>query len=420
MFERTALRDGPRVISARMPGTRALSAAVYVLAGSRLETRERSGIAHFMEHVTFKGTEAYPTTRAVSEAIEGVGGTSNAATDRESTVYWVRLPVREAERGVRMLGELTRRPLLRPDDIAKEREIILDEIRSYRDDPAQWVYTVFDQAFFGDSPLGWEIAGEERTVKKVDEVWVRDFWGTTYRPANMVVALAGDIDHSTAVELVADAFGSGNGPVPGFSGAPALPASRFRLSHRPGRQAHFVLGVPGLPRDHPDTWTLDLLMTVLGDGASSRLFLRIREEAALAYDVHAFQADYADCGLLAVYAGVDPDDLPAAVSAVLSELARLRDEPIPDEELDKARGYARGRLELRLEESRHMAAWLGVQEALHERVMTLDEVLARLEEVTAADLQALAGRLIRDEGLCLAVVAPPRRGAETEAILHLP
>ncbi len=195
MFERTALPDGPRVISARMPGMRSLSVAVYVMAGSRGEVREKSGLAHFMEHITFKGTRDLVTTRDVSEAIEGVGGNSNAATDREVTVYWARLPVREAELGVHVLAELTLRPRLRSADIAHEREIIVDEINSYRDDPAQYIYNVWDEAFFGDSPLGWEIAGDEASVRGLSDTDIRDFWAAAYRPANMVVALAGDIGH---------------------------------------------------------------------------------------------------------------------------------------------------------------------------------------------------------------------------------
>ena len=165
MFTRTKLPDGPRVISSRMPGTRSLSVAVYILAGSRLETREHAGVAHFMEHVTFKGTRDYPTTGAVSDAIEGCGGSTNAATDRETTIYWARLPVREAERAFGVLSELVLRPLLRDADIARERDIIVEEIRSYRDDPGQYVFNLFDRAFFGDTPLGWEIAGEEDTVR---------------------------------------------------------------------------------------------------------------------------------------------------------------------------------------------------------------------------------------------------------------
>jgi predicted Zn-dependent peptidase len=421
MFERTALPDGPRVISARLPGTRALSVAAYVLAGSRLETREQAGVAHFMEHLTFKGTSAYPSTRAVSEAVEGIGGTCNAATDRESTVYWARLPVREAELAVGMLGELIVRPLLRDPDIVRERDIIVEEIRSYHDDPGHYIFNVFDEAFFGDSPLGWEIAGDEKTVRTLDGDVIRGFWTGTYRPANTVVALAGDLDHATAVGLVERAFGRGNGPVPEYSPAPKLPnGERVRVVNRPGSQAHLCVGFPALRRDDPESWTLELLNTVLGDGASSRLFLRVREDAGLAYDVHSFQADYADCGLLGVYAGVDPDDIAAALSAILAELARLRDELIPEEELAKARAYSCGRLELRLEESRHVASWLGVQEALHDRVLTFEEAVAELNAVTAEGIRELSRKLIRDEALTLAVVAPPRRGTGIASALRLP
>lgn len=419
MFERTKLPDGPRVISARLPGTRSLSVAVYVLAGSRLESRELAGVAHFMEHVTFKGTRDYPTTRAVSEAVEGCGGSTNAATDRESTVYWVRLPLRNAGRAFSVLSELVVRPLLRDNDIAREREIIVEEIRSYRDDPGQYVFNLFDRAFFGDTPLGWEIAGDEESVRALPDREIRRFWSTAYRPANAVVAVAGDIDHDSAVELVARNFGTGNGAVPSFAPAPSVPVERLSVEDRDSAQAHICLGVTALPRDDPEQWTLELLNAVLGEGASSRLFQKVREEAALAYDVHSFQTDYADVGTLQVYAGVDPADLRSALEAILGELRRLRDEPVPIDELDRARTYASGRLELRLEESRHMAAWLGVQEALHDRVLTLDEVLAEVAEVTPARIQALAERLIRDEALCLAVIAPAGSTKRLESALHL-
>jgi predicted Zn-dependent peptidase len=420
MFQRTVLPRGPRVISACLPGARSLAVAVYVLVGSRLESRERAGVAHFMEHLTFKGTRALPTPRAVSEAIEGVGGTSNAATDRESTIYWARLPVREAKRAFDVLAELVVRPLLRAEDIDRERDIIVDEIRSYRDDPGQYIYNVFDEAFFGDTPLGWEIAGDETTVQALSVEDIHGFWKAGYQPANLVVAAAGDIDHERVVELVADAFGQGSGVVPEFAPAPATPASRLAVRESPIEQAHLCLGLPALPRDHPDQWTLELLNTVLGDGSSSRLFLRLREEAGLAYDVHSFQTDYADCGLLQVYAGVDPQDLAPALSAVLEELARLRDHTVEPGELEKARAYARGRLELRLEESRNVAAWIGGQEALHNRVLTLDEALEGIDRVTAAEVRTLAERLIRDDALSLAVIAAAGHGRDLEAALRLP
>jgi predicted Zn-dependent peptidase len=420
MFERTALPGGPRVISARLPGTRSLSAAAYVLVGSRGESREKAGLAHFMEHITFKGTSGLPTTREVSEAIECVGGNANAATERETTVYWTRLPVREAALGIDVLAELTLRPLLRSEDIASERDIIIDEIRSYRDDPAQHVFDIWDEAFFGDSPMGWEIAGDEQSVRALSDDDIRTFWRSGYQPANIVVALAGDIDHGSAVELVDRAFGRGQGAAQTYEAAPQGPAQRLRLEHRSTSQAHVAIGVPGLPRDDAAQWTLDLLNTVLGDGTSSRLFMKIREEDRLAYDVHSFQTDYADAGMLQVYAGVDAADVVPVLHGVLAEFSRLRDEPVPSGELERARNYALGRLELRLEETRAMASFLGRQEALHERVMTLDEVIEALRAVTADDVQALAARLFRDDHLCAAIVGPDGAAAELDRALRLP
>ncbi len=413
------LPDGPRVISTRMPGSRSLSLAVYVLAGSRLEAASEAGVAHFMEHVTFKGTRAYPSPRAVSEAIEGRGGSCNAATDRESTVYWARLPLREAERAFAVLSELVVRPLLRDADIAREREIIIDEIRSYRDDPGQYVFNLFDRAFFGDTPLGWEIAGDEESVKQLTDRQIRDFWASTYQPANLVVAAAADLDHAIVNDLVRATFGTGPGTLPTFAPAPSLPVERLTVEERDSAQAHLCLGLPALPRDDPGQWALELLNGVLGEGSSSRLFQKVREEAALAYDVSSFQTDLADCGTLQVYAGVDPSDLPAALAAILDELRRLRDEPVPTDELERARAYIAGRLELRMEETRHVASWLGLQEALHEQVLTVDQVLAELNAVTPADILALAQRLVRDDQLCLAVISPGRVAARLERALKL-
>ncbi len=420
MFERTALPHGPRVISARLPGMRSLSAAVYVLVGSRGETRRTSGLAHFMEHITFKGTRDLPTTRDVSDAIEGVGGSCNAATDRETTVYWTRLPLREAERGLHVLAELTLRPQLRSEDIAREREIIVDEIRSYRDDPGQHIYNVWDEAYFGDSPLGWEIAGDEGTVRALSDDDIRGFWGAHYRPSNLVISVAGDIGHEDVVRLVERSFGRGEGAGHEYAPAPGGPVEPLRVVARDTAQAYLCLGVTGLPRDHADQWTLDLLNTVLGDGTSSRLFMSIREEAGLAYDVHSFQTDYADCGTLQVYLSVDAGDVRAGAEAVLVELSRLRDERVPDAELERARNYALGRLELRLEESRAMASFLGTQEALHDRVMTMDEVMEELRAVTADDIRSLAGRLFRDEAVCAAVIGPDGSSHALDGGLRLP
>ncbi|NJD30075.1 MAG: insulinase family protein [Chloroflexi bacterium] len=409
MFERTALPDGPRVITVPLPGARSVSIAAYVRAGSRQESPDETGVAHFLEHLTFKGTAAYPSTRALSEAIEGVGGSFNAATDRETTVYWARVPKREAGRATAVLGELICRPALDAAEIDREREVIVEEIRGYLDDPAEHCQILFQRAMFGAGPLGREICGEEADVRALPAGAIRAFWASAYRPANTVVAVAGDLAHEAAVELIEGAFGTGNGALGRFEGAPALPAGeRILTARRAITQAQLCLGVPALPRDHPDTWALAVLNAILGDGMSSRLFLSLVDRDALAYDVGSGIVEYADAGALQVTAGVDPARVGRTIDAIIAELRRLRDETVPVDELAKAKAYLAGGLELRMEETRHLASWGGGQEALHERVLTLDEALAAVDAVTDTDVARLAGRLFRNEALRLSVVAPTR------------
>jgi predicted Zn-dependent peptidase len=409
MFHRTVLPQGPRVISARLPGSRSVSIAAYVLAGSRLEGPGEAGVAHFMEHLTFKGTRGYPSSRAISEAIEGVGGSANAATDRESTVYWARVPRREAARAMDVLGELVVRPRLDEADIDQERTVIIEEIRSYLDDPSEYCQMLSSAALFGDGPLGREICGDEAGIRALPGTVIHDFWRSMYRPANTVVAVAGDIDPEEALELAAAAFGTGGGSVPVAAPAPSLPAGpRILTGRRDTSQAQLAISVPGLRRDHPDAWSLAVLNALLGDGMSSRLFLGVREEKGLAYDVSSGVVEYADAGAVEISAGVDPANLPAAIEAILAELVRLADEPVPGEEMAKAKAYLSGGLELRMDDTRHLASWIGGQEALHDRVYSLDDALAAVDAVRPDDVRRLADELFRDDRLRMAVVAPAR------------
>lgn len=421
MFERTVLPEGPRVITARLPAARSVSIAAYVRAGSRLEAPEQAGMAHFLEHLTFKGTAAYPSTRALSEAIEGVGGSFNAATDRETTVYWVRVPRRETERAMTVLGELICRPALEMTEIDREREVIIEEIRGYLDDPAEYAQILFQQAMFGQTALGREICGEESDVRSLPAAGIRTFWAATYRPANAVVAAAGDLAHEEAVELTGEAFGRGNGAIHGFDPAPSLPAGeRILTGKRDSTQAQLCLGVPALRRDHPDGWALAVLNAILGDGMSSRLFLALVDRDALAYDVASGIVEYADAGALQVTAGVDPGRVGRALAGILHELRALRDDPVGADELRKAKAYLSGGLELRMEETRQLASWVGGQEALHERVLTLDEALAAIERVTAADVGRLAGSIFRNDLLRLSLVGPARSLRGLDRHLRLP
>ena len=350
-----------------------------------------------------------------------MGGSANAATDRESTVYWARVPRREATRAMNVLGELIVRPRLAEADIEQERTVIVEEIRSYLDDPAEQVQMLIQQALFGDGPMGREICGDEDGIRVLPATTIRDFWGATYRPANTVVAVAGDISHADAVGLVSDAFGSGNGAITGFAPAPTLPAGpRVLTAKRDTAQAQLAIAVPALRRDHPDSWNLAVLNAVLGDGMSSRLFLGVREEKGLAYDVGSGVSEYADAGALEISAGVDPIQLAAAIDAILAELVRMTDEPVPADELAKAKAYLSGGLELRMDDTRHLASWIGGQEAMHDRVLTLDEALAAVEAVQSSDIHRLAGELFTNDALRMAVVAPARHLRGIDRHLGLP
>ncbi len=422
MFHCTSrLPDGPRVISARLPASRSVSIAAYVLAGSRQEAAGEIGVAHFMEHLTFKGTAAYPSSRVISEAVEGVGGSANAATDRESTVYWVRVPRRRAETAMRVVGELIVRPNLSDADIESERAVIVEEVRSYRDDPAEYCQQLMSQALFGTGALGREICGEEEDIRALPASAIHAFWSSRYRPSNVVVAVAGDLEHDEAVALAVDAFGTGDGALGGYDPAPTLPAGdRVLTGRRATSQAQLSIGLPALRRDHPDSWEMSLLNAVLGDGMSSRLFLGVREEKGLAYDVSSGLVEYADAGALEISAGVDPAELPAAIEAILLELGRMAQEPVPDDELAKAKAYVAGGLELRMDDTRHLASWLGGQEALHDRVYTLDEALAAVEGVTSEGILRVARGLVSDDALRMAVVAPGKYLRGIEKHLRLP
>ena len=363
-----------------------------------------------MEHLTFKGTARYPSSRAISEAVEGVGGSANAATDRESTVYWARVPRREAARAIDVLGELVVRPRLTDADIDQERTVIVEEIRSYLDDPAEYCQMLIQTAVFGDGPLGREICGDEAGIRSLPAAAIRDFWGAMYRPSNTVVAMAGDLEHEEAVELVAAAFGSGDGVVPDGTGralapgrpARARPASatpRRRSCRSPCRAWRGTTPTRGTSRSSTPCWATACRAACSWACARRWGWPTTCRRAWWSTPMPA---------RVEISAGVDPAHLPAAIEAILAELVRLVDEPVAAEELAKAKAYLSGGLELRMDDTRHLASWIGGQEALHDRVYTLDDALAAVEAVRSEDIQRLAGALFRDEALRMAVVAPAR------------
>ncbi len=450
-FERSALGNGLRIVTQSMPAARSVAAALFVGVGARQEAPEEAGLSHLLEHLVFKGTRGYPEPGALSEAIESCGGSANASTDQELTVYSARVPRAQAARALEIVAELALRPLLRGSDLKAEKPVIVDEIRMYVDSPGDRVFSIFDELLFGDHPLGREIAGTPRSVRRATREATVEHWRRWYRPERMVLAAAGAIDHATiraaasswwddeTVRWLAPAgparrrrasavaalppSAAAPRPIRPADGAPAdrlpdfAPPGSVRMDYRRLSQGNLCLGMPGLPRTDPDRWALELLGAVLGDGMGSRLFLELRERRSLAYDVSTFSSLYADCGTFGVHAGFDPDQAERVVAAILEQLERVVQEPITAPELERARAYTRGRLELRMEETGAVAGWLGAGESLLPRILTVEEVIAHLDAITADDLLRVARRLARPDQARLAMLAPLRRSARIERLL---
>jgi predicted Zn-dependent peptidase len=418
------LPNGLRVVTQRMPTARSVAVGLFVGVGSRREDEAHAGLSHLLEHLVFKGTRRFPEAGGLSEAVEGCGGSVNAATDRELTIYTARVPAEAASRALEVVSDLVLAPLLRPRDLIGEKPVIVDEIRMYVDSPGDHVFSIFDELLFEGHPLGREIAGTPRSVRRARHDVVVEHWERWYRPAHLVLAAAGSIRHDDVLKTAASWFEAEpptsaptHLPPPLEAPIPA-PAGSVRVAFRRLSQGNLCIGMPGVSRDDADRWALDLLGAVLGDGMSSRLFLELRERRSLTYDVSTFGATFADCGTFGVHAGFEPDQASAVVAAILEQLERAVQEPITSAELDRARAFTRGRLELRMEETGSVASWLGTGESLLPRILTVDEVLERLDALTADDLLRVARKYVRPDLARLAVLGPFRSRLRFERMLQ--
>jgi predicted Zn-dependent peptidase len=419
LHEKTTLPNGLRILAAPMPHAHSVSVGIYVGTGSRYERKEEAGLSHFVEHLCFKGSAKRPTAKDISEAIDGVGGFLNGGTDRELTVFYGKVPAPHFALVLDVLADMVSSPRLEPEEMEKERKVILEELAMVADNPSQMADLLLDEALWPDQPLGWDVAGTEESVKAITRQMALEYLCRQYVPNNMVVAVAGNVDPAQAQELVAAYWGDR----PAGSPSPWYPVvdghgPRCAVRYKKTEQAHVCLAVRGLSIQHPDRHALALLSVILGEGMSSRLFLELRERRGLAYDVNSYVSNFLDTGAFSIYAGVDPTKAVEAVKAVLEEMARLRD-GVSEEELHKAKELSKGRLLLRLEDTRAVAGWLGGQELLLGRVYRVDEAVALLEAVTAADLRRVAADLLVTDQLYLALVGPFRSDRRFAPLLHL-
>lgn len=412
------LSSGLRVVTERVPGARSVCSGAWVAVGARDEPAALSGVSHFLEHLLFKGTERR-SAQELSRAVDRVGGEMNAFTTKEYTAYYTRLPAGNLGLGVDLLGDVLTAPALRDDDVESERQVILEELAMDDDTPDDRVHTLAYESLFPAHPLGRETAGARASVAEIGAEDVRAFFRRWYRPANVVVAVAGDIDHDDAVSCVEHAFGH----VPAGGEAPSreAPSDEVRplaVMRRSTEQVHLTVGYRALARLDPDREALEVANHVLGGGMSSRLFEEIREKRGLAYSVFSAPASYGDAGVLSVYAGTAVAHVDEVLDLIDVELERLAAAGIDDEELAIAVGYLTGSYAMGLEDASSRMARNGGQVTVLGYVRPVDEQLERYRAVTRLDVARVAARVLGGPRTLAAVGPVTAKALKGRAAAH--
>ena len=409
IYEKTVLENGVRVVTGPMSGVRSASLIFFYDVGSRYEDPQIQGVSHFLEHMLFKGTESRPDPIMISQEIEGIGCILNAATGRESTNYWCKVPSTHFALAFDVLADILLNSVIDPTELDKERLVILEEIRSIEDSPEDLVHEVIDEVVWGDDTVGRPITGTEETVRAITRERMVDYWRRNYRPERLVIAAGGDVRHEEVVALAERYFGDQRPDLPGDTFPPAQSNQtepRVRLVQRETEQAHLCVAMPALPYSTERRYVQGTIEAILSSGMSSRLFQEIREKRGLVYSVYGYFRPYEDVGQGVIYAGTDLDRVEETVSAVVEELRKLRDEGVPEDELQRTKELRKGRLLMGLEDSRSVASWVGSQELTYREIRTPEEVAAKIEAVTANEVQELAQELFRADKMNLALVGP--------------
>jgi predicted Zn-dependent peptidase len=407
MFTKTELPNGLRVVTHPMQGAKSVAVMVMLAAGSRYETKDTNGIAHFAEHMFFKGTEKRPTAKDISTEVDGIGGEFNAFTGKEYTGYYIKCAAEHRALALDVLSDQLLASRFDAEEIEREKGVIIEELNMYVDTPRDHVDSVYETLLFGDQPLGWDIIGTKDTIRAAGRQTFLDYLDRWYTPRRMVVGAAGAVNGDFAAE-VAEKFGhledraSGDPEPVEF----VQTTARVGLDTRDSDQAHLRFGVRGVQTTSPDRYVMQVLTAVLGGGMSSRLFTEVRERLGLAYYVYGYHQSYHDTGTLFSQAGVDTERIDQALATIVGEFRKLADQPVPEDELRRCKNYLKGRMVLQLEDPKGLLIFGLRREALEGRVVEIDEVLAGVEAVTAKDIQRLAQQLIVDDALNFALVGP--------------
>jgi predicted Zn-dependent peptidase len=403
-IETTTLSNGVRVITEAMPHVRSVSVGIWIGSGSRRERGEQNGISHFIEHMLFKGTTRR-SAEDIARSVDSIGGNLDAFTAKELVCFNTKVLDSHLSLAFDVLADLVLHPSFREEDIEKEKGVILEEIKMEADSPDYLVHEIFSSNFWKDHPLGKPILGTPQTVKKFNQDTIRSFYDDVYAPANLIVTAAGNLTHERLVALADEHLAAltPRGPAP----ADDAPATHARIALRNKKsleQVHLCLGVPSYPLPHEERFACYVLNTLLGGGMSSRLFQNIRERQGLAYAVFSELNPYRDTGCLSIYAGTSVESAAKVVQSIMNEFRDLKDHPVADEELRRAKDHLKGSLMLSLESTSSRMSNLARQEMYFGHFFTLDELVESIETVTTADVQRIAMTFFDPRQIALTVL----------------
>jgi len=422
-YKKKVLANGLRVLTIPMPGLESVTVLVMAGAGSRYETRNNSGISHFLEHMAFKGTEKRPNAMAISSLIDGMGGEFNAFTGKETTGYYIKSSKERYETSLDVLSDMLMNSKLDPKEIDKERGVIIEEINLYEDMPVRKIGDIYEQLLYGDTPMGWDIAGNKEIINKISREDFVSYMAELYSADNLTVVVAGGIDSEDAESLVEKHFGEMKAfPIKKYEAlVEKQDKPQVLVKHKQTEQIHIALGVRTVSLASPKRYPLSLLAAILGGGMSSRLFHEVREKRGLAYYVRTHSDEYADAGTLVSMAGIDPKRVVEAVEVMMAEYRKVArgEMGLTEEELTKAKEFLKGHLVLDLEDSRSVSVYYAHQELLEEKIENPADVLAQIDKVTKEEIEAVGKEFLKESTLNLALIGNFEDRQKLEDLLKL-
>lgn len=419
MHQIFTLKNGLTVITIDLPHLDSITTMVAVGAGSRNEAHKEMGIAHFFEHMFFKGSRKYPSALEISTLVDSIGAVNNAFTGKEYTGYYVKSAARNLDLSSDLLSSSFKEPILDPEEIDREKGVIIEERRMILDTPARFIWDLFFALVFGNNSLGWNIVGSEDHIKSFSREDFISFIKRHYGPSNMALILVGKVGdkHQELAEKYFSQMPEYQDIKPTVFKSTKQIKPRVDIYHKQTDQVHVILGGLGYGRSDPRRYAATLLATILGEGMSSRLFIQVRERRGLAYNVVADMEDFRDCGLFAIYAGLKLEKALEGVKVIKAEVDKLIEEPVLEEELKKVKEMQRGHMALREESTNFLAQYYGLQWVLDRKIETPQEYLAKLDQVTAEEIQEVAQDLLSKEKLNLQIIGPVRSGTPFEKVL---